>query len=177
VLPIAIVRWTEFSRDDIPFSATVFADIVYLSSGLFNVILYSLTRPFLLPQRRARGRMAEDTVALSLSSPSHRYPAPPGGSNYDLRIPHSATALAFDADRDAHAQTQPVRIIVSAQPSTTSVPMVPTPASPSTTGTRSKSDILGDDFDFQHSVGGSVHDQLSKASSSWDVVDRFGEAL
>jgi len=49
VLPLSAVRYSSFTHHDIPFWVTTFTDIIYLSSGLLNVLLFSITRPFLLP--------------------------------------------------------------------------------------------------------------------------------
>ncbi|KIP12487.1 hypothetical protein PHLGIDRAFT_124026 [Phlebiopsis gigantea 11061_1 CR5-6] len=54
VLPIAITRWLGFDSNGcsrVPWPATVFADLVFASSGFLNVVLYSFTRPTLRPQR------------------------------------------------------------------------------------------------------------------------------
>ncbi|KLO07591.1 hypothetical protein SCHPADRAFT_945165 [Schizopora paradoxa] len=64
VLPIAIVRFKAFRGGHIPFGATVLADAIFSFSGLFNVILFSLTRPSLLPRRDSQMR------ALTLSARS-----------------------------------------------------------------------------------------------------------
>jgi hypothetical protein len=54
VLPIAIARWISFVKGNkaVPFEATVVAAIFFASSGLFNVVLFALTRPTLVPVRR-----------------------------------------------------------------------------------------------------------------------------
>ncbi|KIM86585.1 hypothetical protein PILCRDRAFT_815818 [Piloderma croceum F 1598] len=53
VLPISIVRFITFFNANayVPFTATAFADILFASSGLLNVILFALTRPKVLPSR------------------------------------------------------------------------------------------------------------------------------
>jgi hypothetical protein len=40
-----------FNGTNVPFGATVFATIAFSSSGVLNVILFTLTRPKLLPSR------------------------------------------------------------------------------------------------------------------------------
>ena len=57
VLPIAIVRFRAFRGDHVPIAATVFADVIFSLSGLFNAILYSFTRPSLLPRRNSQSRI------------------------------------------------------------------------------------------------------------------------
>ncbi|KAI0247663.1 hypothetical protein BJV78DRAFT_1157059 [Lactifluus subvellereus] len=49
VLPLSIARYRDFAHHSVPSAGTIFVDIIYLSSGLLNVILFSTTRPFLLP--------------------------------------------------------------------------------------------------------------------------------
>ncbi|CAL1695298.1 unnamed protein product [Somion occarium] len=51
VLPIAIVRWRAFLGHCVPWAATVVADVIFASSGLLNVLLFTITRPNLLPRR------------------------------------------------------------------------------------------------------------------------------
>lgn len=70
VLPIAIVRFMAFRGDRVPFGATVLADVIFSFSGLFNVILYGITRPSLLPRRESQMR------ALTLSVRSRHSQAP-----------------------------------------------------------------------------------------------------
>ncbi|KAH9044788.1 hypothetical protein EDB85DRAFT_1911234 [Lactarius pseudohatsudake] len=49
VLPLAAARYSDFSGHKPRFGIIVFADGLYLASGLLNVLLYAYTRPFLLP--------------------------------------------------------------------------------------------------------------------------------
>ncbi|TCD69950.1 hypothetical protein EIP91_005539 [Steccherinum ochraceum] len=51
VLPIAIVRWDAFLGHCIPWGATVASDFIFACSGLLNVLLFSVTRPALVPHR------------------------------------------------------------------------------------------------------------------------------
>lgn len=54
VLPIAICRWLGFDSQGcsrVPWAATVFADLIFASSGFLNVLLYMITRPNLRPHR------------------------------------------------------------------------------------------------------------------------------
>jgi hypothetical protein len=79
VLPIAIARWSTFYGGDIPLWATVVADCIFAASGLFNVILFALTRPTLVPKRsrahsRTHSRTFNITPFTSVSSP---VPPPP----------------------------------------------------------------------------------------------------
>lgn len=46
---MSAVRYSSFTGHDVHFGVTVFADMIYLSTGLLNVLLFSITRPFLLP--------------------------------------------------------------------------------------------------------------------------------
>ncbi|KAF4564748.1 hypothetical protein EYR40_010920 [Pleurotus pulmonarius] len=45
VFPVSIVRWLDFSGSSVPPGATIFAGILFSSSGFLNVLLYSITRP------------------------------------------------------------------------------------------------------------------------------------
>ncbi|EPQ60547.1 hypothetical protein GLOTRDRAFT_135219 [Gloeophyllum trabeum ATCC 11539] len=66
VLPIAVVRWRAFYSDDVPFAATIVADVLFASSGVLNVVLFAITRPALLPTRERRGGGSyPDTTVLS----------------------------------------------------------------------------------------------------------------
>ncbi|KAI0080281.1 hypothetical protein K474DRAFT_299653 [Panus rudis PR-1116 ss-1] len=67
VLPIAIVRWRSFMGLCVPWAATVIADVIFASSGVLNVLLYSVTRPNLLPHA--------DSTALILTRTSHSRPS------------------------------------------------------------------------------------------------------
>lgn len=69
VLPIAVVRWITFQSPQtvVPFPATVFADVLYAASGLFNVILFSTTRSSLLPH--IEGDIALHHLHFQSSSP------------------------------------------------------------------------------------------------------------
>ncbi|KAK0211075.1 hypothetical protein DFS33DRAFT_1238722, partial [Desarmillaria ectypa] len=51
VTPVSVVRWLEFGGTRVPFSATAFASVCFSCSGLFNVILFSATRPGIVPIR------------------------------------------------------------------------------------------------------------------------------
>ncbi len=47
---MSAVRYSNFvAHHHVPFGIIAFTDIIYLSSGLLNVLLFSITRPFLLP--------------------------------------------------------------------------------------------------------------------------------
>ncbi|KAF8513966.1 hypothetical protein JB92DRAFT_178977 [Gautieria morchelliformis] len=54
VLPIAICRFLEWAGHTIPFGATIFADGVFLLSGLVNAALFTATRK-IVPFRKERG--------------------------------------------------------------------------------------------------------------------------
>jgi len=70
----------------VPFAATAFADTVFASSGLLNVILFALTRPKVLPSRevmvldtsaspfrhgqtRAKGSLTDDDIRDAVKTP------------------------------------------------------------------------------------------------------------
>ena len=49
ILPLSIARYRTFAHHHVAPAVTIVVDIIYLSNGLFNVLLFSITRPFLLP--------------------------------------------------------------------------------------------------------------------------------
>ncbi|VDB99743.1 unnamed protein product [Peniophora sp. CBMAI 1063] len=171
VLPIAIARWTQFNHSDIPFAATVVCDMIYMSSGIFNVILYALTRPFLLPHREHRGRMLDNSINLSFAS-QHGTPMrtprigltpvlSPG--SFDLRSPHSASAFIRDQDGGLEAR-EPFRLVM------------PLPIPPPQ-GTFSSPTSDGDDNDHKDPHW---HDRASSRTdkaASWGAESHAGEAL
>ncbi|KAI6033298.1 hypothetical protein EDC04DRAFT_2213696 [Pisolithus marmoratus] len=55
VLPISAARFSQFRGHRVPFAVTAFADTLFASSGLFNMILYAVTRPILMPRRPSKG--------------------------------------------------------------------------------------------------------------------------
>jgi len=50
ILPIAAARFCEWSGRDVPFTVTIFSDVVFLLSGVVNVLLFCATRR-ILPAR------------------------------------------------------------------------------------------------------------------------------
>ncbi|KAF5385417.1 hypothetical protein D9757_005381 [Collybiopsis confluens] len=72
VSPITIVRWMAFSGTNVPFPATAFASVVFSLSGVFNVILFAMTRPKLLPHREPRARIRPFSFPAG-THPSLRY--------------------------------------------------------------------------------------------------------
>ncbi|KAF8493307.1 hypothetical protein JB92DRAFT_2835219 [Gautieria morchelliformis] len=68
VLPIAACRWNETYGGTVPFGVTIFADSVFILSGLVNAVLYSTTR-------RVVPREAIMISSKSASANSRRLPA------------------------------------------------------------------------------------------------------
>ncbi|TFK67850.1 hypothetical protein BDN72DRAFT_842536 [Pluteus cervinus] len=69
IFPMSVVRWLKF--DDvtvIPDGATIFASIVFSSSGVLNVILYLTTRPNLIKSSSTSPSMAEAHLNNDLPS-------------------------------------------------------------------------------------------------------------
>lgn len=66
VLPLAAARYRTFTGHYTPPGFTIFADALFLSSGLLNVLLYAYTRPFLFPHTgddgSVRTRKSTDSV-------------------------------------------------------------------------------------------------------------------
>lgn len=70
VIPIAVVRWSAFFHSiNVPFWATVLADLIFACSGLLNVLLFTFTRPMLVPKRSRRTTLTI-TPFTSLNSSS-----------------------------------------------------------------------------------------------------------
>ncbi|KAI9446841.1 hypothetical protein H4582DRAFT_613174 [Lactarius indigo] len=75
VLPLSAVRYSSFAHHDVPFEVTVFTDIIYLSSGLLNVLLFSITRPFLLPHDLPKPDSVSDIVishGITIANSPHK---------------------------------------------------------------------------------------------------------
>ncbi|KAL4070845.1 hypothetical protein J3A83DRAFT_4245860 [Scleroderma citrinum] len=65
VLPISAARFSAFRGHTVPFAVTAVADTVFGSSGLFNVVLYALTRPRLMPRTRSQDYIDSQANAFS----------------------------------------------------------------------------------------------------------------
>ncbi|KAF8913599.1 hypothetical protein CPB85DRAFT_1375615 [Mucidula mucida] len=68
VFPMSAVRWLAFSGVEVPFAATAVASVLFSSSGLLNVLLFSLTRPGLVPNRNPVTSAHEMDNGSALSS-------------------------------------------------------------------------------------------------------------
>ena len=80
VLPISIVRYITFAHHHVPYSVIFFVDVIYLSNGLFNVLLFSNTRPDLLPHDPSKTEVALDEGLGEVNAPTDtvlpRYESP-----------------------------------------------------------------------------------------------------
>ncbi|KAI6119803.1 hypothetical protein EV401DRAFT_1471348 [Pisolithus croceorrhizus] len=88
VLPISAARFSQFWGHNVPYAVTTFADILFTLSGLFDTILYALTRPRLMPRRSshdpqsalltriATGRMPHDGKSKTETDRSSLYDMP-----------------------------------------------------------------------------------------------------
>ncbi|KAI5986028.1 hypothetical protein F5J12DRAFT_868732 [Pisolithus orientalis] len=76
VLPQSVARFFQFSGHDVPFAAIAFTSTLFASCGLFNVILYALTRPRLMPSRPSHAPQAVRvaTAQAAYSRFPHGYP-------------------------------------------------------------------------------------------------------
>ncbi|KAI0287246.1 hypothetical protein BC826DRAFT_60818 [Russula brevipes] len=79
ILPLSIVRYMTFAHHRVSFAVTCFVDIVYLSSGLLNVLLFSFTRPYLLPHDPpptpdvvSESRPHDDAIAIAMFAGASR---------------------------------------------------------------------------------------------------------
>jgi hypothetical protein len=93
------VRYSAFAHHHIPQAATIFVDTIYLSSGLFNVLLFAFTRPFLLPH--------DPPKPYSVSKTLHHISIA-GALDYETSI-EGASTLSTGAPwlSPAHRQRQP----------------------------------------------------------------------
>lgn len=71
VLPISIVRYSTFTHHHVPYAVTFFVDVIYLSNGLFNVLLFSNTRPDLLPHDPLNPEEALDEAVPEVRPPQN----------------------------------------------------------------------------------------------------------
>ncbi|KIY73194.1 hypothetical protein CYLTODRAFT_387202 [Cylindrobasidium torrendii FP15055 ss-10] len=72
VTPISITRWIDFSSAaDLPFAATCFSGICFNLSGFLNVLLFTLTRPGLVPNRVNRRSVENPHIPISITSTTH----------------------------------------------------------------------------------------------------------
>ncbi|GAW06058.1 hypothetical protein LENED_007951 [Lentinula edodes] len=79
IVPITVVRFMAFAGSSVPFSATAFASITFSSSGVFNVVLFAMTRPKLLPHRVERAPPRHFSFSVGLGPPP---PIPHSPSRY-----------------------------------------------------------------------------------------------
>ncbi|KAJ4484835.1 hypothetical protein C8J55DRAFT_30014 [Lentinula edodes] len=79
IVPITVVRFMAFAGSSVPFSATAFASITFSSSGVFNVVLFAMTRPKLLPHRVERVPPRHFSFSVGLGPPP---PIPHSPSRY-----------------------------------------------------------------------------------------------
>ena len=55
MLPISGARFSALRGNAVPFPVIASADVLFALSGLFNVVLFALTRPSLIPRNRPHG--------------------------------------------------------------------------------------------------------------------------
>ncbi|KAJ3480634.1 hypothetical protein NLI96_g8203 [Meripilus lineatus] len=116
VLPIAIVRWDQFYNHTVPWPATVIADVIFSSSGLLNVLLYTITRPTLIPHREHE---SFSTNTLRMDYPTNSFNS--------ILSPHT---------QDSHSRSLPINSIAL----TSVVPV--DPSSPSTLGPKTPAELM-----------------------------------
>jgi len=83
ILPLSIARYRTFAHYHVPNAGIIVVDIIYLSNGLFNVLLFSITRPFLLPHDLP-------SSDIDLASP---VAGPPDIENPNVRTDEKAPAV------------------------------------------------------------------------------------
>ncbi|KAH9048062.1 hypothetical protein EDB84DRAFT_1459112 [Lactarius hengduanensis] len=107
VLPLSAVRYSSFAHHDVPFGIIVFTDIIYLSSGLLNVLLFSITRPFLLPHDLPKPDSVSD-IMTSHSIKVANSPRKDSAQGHELyQWPRSESpASHIQSDSTAEASTE-----------------------------------------------------------------------
>ncbi|KAK7007826.1 Git3 domain-containing protein [Favolaschia claudopus] len=93
ILPIAASRFSSFAGQDVPFAVTMFADAVFLLSGVVNVVLFGMTRRILPSdsvnlvkwiRRRSQPQsqsMTGVSVTIELTRDSFHHPSTAGSSD------------------------------------------------------------------------------------------------
>ncbi len=108
VLPVAIVRWLAFQGRDVPYGATAFADVLFCLSGLFNVVLYSFTRPALLSMQETKvlrrdGQMLPK-MTFSFNEAHGQRLADGGKASISSIDKDDVKMIEFDMARDMHGR-------------------------------------------------------------------------
>lgn len=103
---MAVARYNEFAKRDIPFAIVILADGFYLSSGFLNVLLYRYTRPYLLPHHS--DRLNQPSVLRFKSPTNQNYlSSDTGNSHHALEgVPSlkSPDLASFEASEIVHHQ-------------------------------------------------------------------------
>jgi len=80
-MPVSVARYSAFAHHQVSFAVTCFVDIIYLSTGLLNVLLFSFTRPYLLPHDPAiSDTMSESFPSTNLNIADASHSEGPNGS-------------------------------------------------------------------------------------------------
>ena len=117
------MRWRAFQGQSSPFVGVVIADVLFSSSGLFNVILFTITRPSLVPRRghsNATDHKGGATFTLrSLSGISTEHnntnsnsvsAGPPSpGSALELRLGNLEEQAGISGDEEDHSDVWRVK--------------------------------------------------------------------
>jgi len=116
VLPLSIARYLSFAHHHVPFGATVIVDIIYLASGLFNVLLFSFTRPFLLPHDLPSSDTESESNGTNTVPPAVPRDHP---DNYQLRpVVYSETGATLLSSETGYASGSGMGMTASPSPRT-----------------------------------------------------------
>lgn len=120
VLPIASSRFATFVGHNVPFEATIFADVVFQLSGLVNVVLFTTTRRILPPVSRTReppssadghgGDPYHQATHIQPDVKMNNSSRPP---SLDRSSPGSSSSQHADAQRTRKEKSRPPDIIIS----------------------------------------------------------------
>jgi len=104
ILPLSIARYRTFAHHHVSNGGIIVVDIIYLSNGLFNVLLFSITRPFLLPH-------SLPSSDIELASP---VAGPPGIEDLNDRTDNEAPAVRLESPvPDRYSWPEPADLVNS----------------------------------------------------------------
>lgn len=119
IVPMTVSRFLAFAGTKTPFGVTVFSSLMFSSSGLFNVILFKITRPSLLPQPRPGmgfHTKSHPPVEVSVHLEAYKHTSSPGTASGEYARedshsypPHSSSVvpISFGSNRRADSGSPP----------------------------------------------------------------------
>ncbi|EMD37535.1 hypothetical protein CERSUDRAFT_114165 [Gelatoporia subvermispora B] len=111
ILPIGVCRFLEWSGHEVPFTATVFSDSVYLTSGIANVFLFAITRR-LLPPHSVIPKSVACLFGRRHEPPSDMFTTDLEGIKHEIGIKPKPAPLPLSASITVGARPSPARVPV-----------------------------------------------------------------